>query len=629
MTEVLSYVNYEPTCDIITMAMCVLNVLLLRSTYNTKDINIRMVYAATFFTGMISICKVVCYLLMKDITKEEVIWIYILWHAARILMIVVFSLFIHYLINLVGIKGRLRSGYTILTLVIIISFAILESTTQFGNWDFRIDENLVVHENYYFCYFHIYYVFYCALAMSCILLERRKYITKIFEAVVSMMIVVFVLNIIQCYYHQTSFSTFTFEYCIIGVLFLFHHNPLERETGALDYKAFNGYISELDVSSYKMMWLHLDYVAPEYKEELSEHFFHLNEKYFKRSILFRVRENDIVLVYVKKDNPGAEKRISGMIDYFIDLYEKFRIDYRIVVMDSADEKVSATYYIKLYEYVMRLMDRNEIHYVSDNDVKRFKFREYLIEQFEDIRKKDDLDDERVLLYCQPVQDINKKAFTTGEALMRMQLPTGMVFPDEFIPVAEQFGYIHMLSRIILYKTCKYLKSAKERNLPIERLSVNFSIVELRSQSFCDEVLSIIDESGISTDMIAFELTESRNEKDFEAVYSVMKVLHERGIKFYLDDFGTGYSNFERIIGLPFDIVKFDRSMTIFSSVNDTSYTMVRDLSEIFAHAGYQLLYEGIENDNDEDRCKTMNASYLQGYKYSKPIPIMEMERLLG
>ena len=101
----------------------------------------------------------------------------------------------------------------------------------------------------------------------------------------------------------------------------------------------------------------------------------------------------------------------------------------------------------------------------------------------------------------------------------------------------------------------------------------------------------------------------------------MRILMEYGVKFALDDFGTGYSNFERIIGLPIDVVKFDRSLTIMAGKDEQSRYMVGRFSDIFDNSHYQVLFEGVEDEADETRCKDMNALYLQGYKYSKPIPI--------
>ena len=98
-------------------------------------------------------------------------------------------------------------------------------------------------------------------------------------------------------------------------------------------------------------------------------------------------------------------------------------------------------------------------------------------------------------------------------------------------------------------------------------------------------------------------------------------LKDTGIKFYLDDFGTGYSNFERIMELPFDIIKFDRSLVIASSTDEKLKNMVSHLAKMFSDMEYAVLYEGIENEEDEERCMAMSAKYLQGFRYSKPIPI--------
>ena len=102
------------------------------------------------------------------------------------------------------------------------------------------------------------------------------------------------------------------------------------------------------------------------------------------------------------------------------------------------------------------------------------------------------------------------------------------------------------------------------------------------------------------------------------------ILRERGIKIYLDDFGTGYSNMERIMALPFDIIKFDRSMLLASESSKRSEKIVESLAGIFSDLHYSVLYEGVESETDEQLCMDMFASYLQGYKYSRPVPIEDL-----
>ncbi|MBQ6255919.1 MAG: EAL domain-containing protein, partial [Clostridia bacterium] len=97
-------------------------------------------------------------------------------------------------------------------------------------------------------------------------------------------------------------------------------------------------------------------------------------------------------------------------------------------------------------------------------------------------------------------------------------------------------------------------------------------------------------------------------------------LREQGIKIYLDDFGTGYSNMERIMALPFDIIKFDRSLVQASGSSERSEKLVEGLAGMFSELQYSVLYEGVESESDEKLCSEMYASYLQGYRYSRPIP---------
>ena len=106
-------------------------------------------------------------------------------------------------------------------------------------------------------------------------------------------------------------------------------------------------------------------------------------------------------------------------------------------------------------------------------------------------------------------------------------------------------------------------------------------------------------------------------------------LRKQGISFYLDDFGTGYSNMERIMELPFDTIKFDRSLVVASGDRERSRRMVSNLASMFSNMSYSVLYEGIEEDADEAMCRRMDATYLQGFKYSRPVPMGDLTRFLS
>ena len=213
--------------------------------------------------------------------------------------------------------------------------------------------------------------------------------------------------------------------------------------------------------------------------------------------------------------------------------------------------------------------------------------------------------------------------------MRLKLDkTGMVYPNDFIPIAENYGYILVLTEIILNKTCKNIRKLIENKFLIERISVNVSVLELQSDAFCEDIVRIIKDNDIDNERIAIELTESRSETGSLIMKEKIEELRSKGIHFYLDDFGTGYSNMERILELPFDIIKFDRSMVIASGTSERSEKIVDKLAHMFIDMGFSVLFEGIESEADVARCSDMFASYLQGYIYSMPIPVEQLETFL-
>ena len=214
--------------------------------------------------------------------------------------------------------------------------------------------------------------------------------------------------------------------------------------------------------------------------------------------------------------------------------------------------------------------------------------------------------------------------------MRLELEkTGVVYPDQFIEIAEDHGFIHVLTQIIMNKTCQTILEFEEEGLEIKRISVNVSALELKDSRFCDDVTEIINNNGIDGSKLAIELTESNTEEDFVIMKDKIEKLRKQGIQFYLDDFGTGYSNMERILELPFDIIKFDRSMVIASGIDERSEQIIQTLANMFSNLQYSVLYEGVEDSEDENRCLGMAASYLQGFKYSKPIPISQLRDFIA
>ena len=173
---------------------------------------------------------------------------------------------------------------------------------------------------------------------------------------------------------------------------------------------------------------------------------------------------------------------------------------------------------------------------------------------------------------------------------------------------------------------RYPKINDKTNWYMNQLGHLLAICPVGGSDFQSDVKKIIKDAKIPFSKIALELTETQDEHHFHLLKEKMQELQACGIKFYLDDFGTGYSNFLRIMELPFEIIKFDRSMVIAAMRQVKSETIVSYLAHMFSDMGYSVLYEGIETEDDEVKCLNMYARYLQGYKYSIPIPMEELDQ---
>ena len=586
MTDVLFYQNYSPVGDICTTAICIIFALLLHSTYTIKEKNLKLFHIGNFLVLISALTHITYHSTLETMTSENVVWVYFYRDTSYIALILTYAVICTYVRNLIDLKGLEKKLVSAAIWVGFSIFAILEIAGPVTKFGFYIDENLNIHENYYYDIFRFSYIFYGIIVMCMLFNHRRKFVAKMLRCIRNVMFVSYGIMTIQSFFLETSFTCITFTFPILAVLFLFHYNAYDTDTGTLDIKAFSSYIKELKHKDFTMICLYLQHLNVDKMAGLSEKFFHFNEKFFKGCCTFRLRDEKLVMVFEDDKNKNADELMNKMITDFYELYQKYKMGYRVVILHSHERLENSADYLALNEFIDEKIDLNTIHRCTEDDVQEFLKSQYILRELRDIHLRCDLEDERILAYCQPVYDTTNNTFTTAETLMRLKLPEfGIVMPELFIPLAEKHGYIHSLSKIILNKTCKQIKKIEKQGYLLDRVSINFSIIELRIESFCDEIINIIRDNDVSFDKIAVELTESRNEQDYERVKEVMAKLRALGIKFYLDDFGIGYSNFARIMGLPIDIIKFDRSLTMLAGRDIESRFLVGSFSDIFKESG--------------------------------------------
>ena len=482
--------------------------------------------------------------------------------------------------------------------------------------------------------FTIAYIVFSVLLIRLLTKVQNLVYKRVLYGFYGTMLIAFLTRIGQQVLNQSSLTTMCFVFPVIGMFYIMHSNPYNVRLGSVDVRAMEDYVRNMHARKEPFFFLSL--LLPEFEgegkelpEEIRAQVRRFSTAFFRGCVLFQIGNGHVILMVPKRGNENYEQRRTFILEAFNKQYQRFRRPYKIVTGQSIDEISRKNEYTSLIRYISRDMPENSIHHIEPEDIVKFNRNEYILHELADIHSRRDPDDPRVLAYCQPVFNLENGQFDTAEALMRLKLEeTGMVFPDQFIPLAEEQGYIHVLTEIILHKTCQEIHRLTEEGFLIKRISVNVSVLELKDDAFCRDITRIIDCNNLPGNKVAIELTESGSEADFMIMKEKIEELRGKGIQFYLDDFGTGYSNMERIMELPFDIIKFDRSMVIASGMNERSENIVQSLARMFKDMKYSVLYEGIEDEKDEERCKAMSATYLQGYKYSRPVPIEKLRKFI-
>ena len=234
------------------------------------------------------------------------------------------------------------------------------------------------------------------------------------------------------------------------------------------------------------------------------------------------------------------------------------------------------------------------------------------------------------IHYQPLVSLMTGKVRGLEALVRWQHPVyGLMFPEEFVPLAEQTGLIMPIGRWVLREACRQMKLWQEDypGDPPLMLSVNVSARQFRQPSLSGEILKILKTSGLDPRDLILEITEGVMVHDATAA-STLRELKGSGIRLAMDDFGTGYSNLSYVKRLPVGIIKIDRSY-VAGLCDDAEDTAIVHATAAFAKAlGLGLIAEGIETADQLARLKGLGCELGQGHHFARALPSEEVPAFL-
>ena len=229
-----------------------------------------------------------------------------------------------------------------------------------------------------------------------------------------------------------------------------------------------------------------------------------------------------------------------------------------------------------------------------------------------------------VLHYQPIINFHDGKIRSFEALARWQHPErGLLFPSDFIPVAEATGLVVPLGHQIIETACQQL-AEWDRTLGDAardlKINVNFSPIQILESRFVDSICSVVESSGISPSRICIEISESLLVCNPEKAIQTLTKIKSFGFQLHLDDFGTGYSSLNYLDELPVDLLKIDRSFVQKLENEHNENAVVRMIIAMADALDVEVVAEGVENEIQIEMLKSMNCVLFQGNYFSKSMP---------
>jgi len=236
--------------------------------------------------------------------------------------------------------------------------------------------------------------------------------------------------------------------------------------------------------------------------------------------------------------------------------------------------------------------------------------------------------EQFFLTFQPKVDLLKARVTGVEVLLRWQHPEhGMIFPDQFIPVAERTGLIIPLTLWVLQRSLLQCRRWNEMGLDLS-VAVNLTMWNLEAQELPEQIEALLRDTGVSPKHLELEITETSIMNDPQRVIRTLNQIRQLGARFAIDDFGTGYSSFTYLTKLPVSCIKIDKSFVQNIEGDRDNSVVVKSIIDLGHNLGLNVVAEGVETATAKNLLRAFQCDEGQGFYFCRPIPGDAMTKFL-
>lgn len=364
-----------------------------------------------------------------------------------------------------------------------------------------------------------------------------------------------------------------------------------------------------------------------------------NEKIieFKKNLINGLNKNKDLKIFISVESEiiAISKEVSKL-DSYIE-YIGNELDKLYISVNFKDQLRSEFIYCKdinllnnSNEFIMYMAyARKETKNISGRRV-QFEINNELIDSVKGVEKvkeevKDALEEDRVKAFVQPIYSVERKAFISAEALVRISKTNGVYMtPYQFIPIAESCGLDIPIGYRMIEQVCKILSSSLYGHL-FEFIDVNLSIAECEQESLASRIINLTQKYNVEPQRINFEITESGFINKMDSIKANIKVLTDYGFGFSLDDFGSGESNLDYLVKLPVKYLKLDMNMIWAYFKSENAKHTVLSIIKIAHEMGLKVVAEGVETKEQFEELSTKGVDFIQGYYFYRPLTIYDYD----
>ncbi len=334
---------------------------------------------------------------------------------------------------------------------------------------------------------------------------------------------------------------------------------------------------------------------------------------------------------------GTQEEVQGR---FLDLYKKLEAMQQEHFLDMKLTFISGATQVDKEIPINILLDRanNARKTAKGSHKSKVAFFDKVAEQKEreetrlEKRVSKAVKDGEFIPYLQPKFELSTKKICGAEALVRWVTPTGMIYPDNFIPLFERNGFIDTLDFIVYQKVMEHIRNFLDRNLKVYPISLNVSRNHIQNKNFVNQIMELIHQYDIPVELLELEVTESIFVEDKEVLKYFIENIKRPKIKVSIDDFGTAYSSLQVLKDIDIDILKIDKGFLENIDFSDAHQftkdeVVLKNIINLARDLDCKVICEGIETDEQIKLLENIGCEYGQGYVFAKPMPIAEYEDL--